>query len=693
MVSKITKLSAATLLALGVAGTAIADDSRYIITIDNNGKGVVKALAAQMGGNVHVDGNGFIAATFNGKSLEDVKGIMNNPHVVAVEADVRRVALSLYNDDAGDPTQAQLTPYAIYQSQANQLTLQAGQKVCIIDSGLDQSNTDFNWSAISGTNDSGTGNWYEHGGPHGTHVAGTVAAEDNGFGVVGMAPGVPLHIIKVFNEAGWGYSSDLAQAANLCDAAGANIITMSLGGGGANSTEENAFNSFTNNGGLVLAAAGNDGNTTRSFPAGYKSVMMIGANDADNNIASFSQFPSNTVTSGRGKNQTTETHDGYGVEVAVGGVNTFSTYPAGLATISTLTAGGTGYASSAMENLGTASGSTYFMGTAEAGDSGASGKICVIDRGTISFHDKVANCESSGGLGAIIINNEAGMLAATLGETNSTSIPAVGAALEDRASIVGASTASLSIGAGDYGYMSGTSMATPGAAGIAALIWSNNPNCTGTEVREAMKSTAQDQGSSGRDDYFGYGIVKAKTANDFLAASSCGGGTPPTGNTDPVASLSHSCTALACTFDGSASSDSDGSIASYSWNFGDGNSASTATATNTYAANGSYTATLTVTDNEGATHSASQTVTVSDGTEPPVADITISGNRQKGNREAVVNWTGATTANVDMYVNGSLNNTTPNSGSITYSVNKNSSYTFQVCEEGSTTSCSGTITL
>lgn len=694
MVSKMTKLSAATLLALGIVGSAIADDSRYIITIDNNGKGIVKALAAQMGGNVHIDGNGFIAATFEGKNLSDVKGIMNNPHILAIEEDVRRMPLALYNDDVGDPTQTQLTPYAIYQSQANQLTLQAGQKVCIIDSGLDQSNTDFNWSAITGDNDSGTGNWYEHGGPHGTHVAGTVAAEDNGFGVVGMAPGVPLHIIKVFNEAGWGYSSDLAQAANLCDAAGANIITMSLGGGGANSTEENAFNAFTNNGGLVLAAAGNDGNNTRSFPAGYKSIMMIGANDADNNIADFSQFPSNTVTSGRGKKATTETNDGYGVEVSVGGVNTLSTFPAGLATIPSLTIDGTGYASSAMENSGSASGSTFFMGTAEATDAGANGKICVIDRGNISFFDKINNCESSGGIGAIIVNNVAGMLYATLGDTNTTTIPAVGAAFEDRAGIVSATTAVVSVEAGDYAYLSGTSMATPGAAGIAALIWSNNPNCTGADVRAAMKATAEDQGTAGRDDYFGYGIVKAKAANDFLSASSCGGGTPPpVGNVAPVASFTQSCNVLTCSFDGSASSDSDGSIASYSWSFGDGNSASTTTTSNTYSTNGSYTATLTVTDNEGATHSASQTVTVSDGTELPPADITISGYRQKGNREAVINWTGATTANVDMYINGILNNTTTNSGSIIYSVNKNSSYTFQVCEEASTASCSSTITL
>jgi len=690
MVSRITKLSAATLLALGAAGSAIAEDSRYVIQIDNNGKGIVKALAAQAGGEIHIDGNGFIAATFQGKSLADVKGIMNNPHVTAVEDDLRRYPSGIYNDDAGDPTAMQLTPYAIYQSQADQVTLQSGQKVCIIDSGLDQSSTDFNWGAITGDNDPGTGNWFEHGGPHGTHVAGTVGAADNGYGVVGMAPGVPMHIIKVFNEAGWGYSSDLAHAADLCTQAGSNIITMSLGGGGANSAEENAFNTFSNNGGLVLAAAGNDGNSVRSYPAGYKSVMMIGANDNDNNIATFSQFPSDTVTSGRGKNATTETHDGYGVEVTVGGVATLSTYPAGLATLSTLVADGAGFASSSMENTGSASAATYFMGTAEATDAGANGKVCVIDRGVISFHDKVLNCENSGGVGAVVINNEPGMLYGTLGTPNSTTIPAVGAAQEDRAGIVAAASIDLSVSASDYGYMDGTSMATPGAAGIAALIWSNNPNCTGEEVRTAMKATADDQGAAGRDDYFGYGIAKAQAANAYLAASSCGGAPA---NFPPVASFSYNCTLLACSFDGSASSDSDGTIASYSWNFGDGNSASVASPSHTYAANGSYTATLTVTDNEGASHSSSQTVAVSDGTEPPPADITLSGFRSSGDRNATLNWSGATGANVDIYVNGNFNNTTANDGSITFNVNKRTSYTFEVCEEGSTTSCSNSITL
>ncbi|MDP4488189.1 S8 family serine peptidase [Pseudoalteromonas piscicida] len=533
---KLNKLTGALLIAGACAmSQAQASDDRYIIQVDNSKKGVVKALAKKLGAELHVDGDGFFAATFTGKDLSQVKGLLNNPHIKLVEADQKRYPLGIYNDDAGNPMQQQVTPYAVYQSQADQLTFDAnaGMKVCVIDSGLDQSNPDFIWGNITGDNDSGTGNWYENGGPHGTHVAGTIGAADNNIGVIGMAPGVPMHIIKVFNAEGWGYSSDLAHAANLCSQAGANIINMSLGGGGSNNTESNAFENFRNAGGLVVAAAGNDGNNVRSYPAGYPSVMMIGANDADNQIADFSQYPS--CTSGRGKRATNDEH--ICVEVTAGGVDTLSTYPADMATSSSMTADGSAFASSAMENSGNASGSLYFMGTAEATDGAANGKVCLIDRGNISFHDKVANCEASGGIGAIIVNNEAGMLYGTLGDTNSTSIPAVGAAFEDRTALMAATNANISIGTSDYGLMSGTSMATPAVAGLAALVWSNHPECTGEEIRSALKATAADAGAAGKDVYFGYGIVKAADASAYLTANGCAGGGTGSGDGDNTTSV------------------------------------------------------------------------------------------------------------------------------------------------------------
>ena len=534
MISRLCKVSAATLLALGLTAHASAEESRYIVKYkaqtSNAQQGQKADVPAMLRsainaakGKVVLPLDAMGAAAFTG-DIAAVAALRANPNVEYVEIDQIRSFKSLYNDDAGDPATTQLTPYAIYQSQANQLSLDMAnaKRVCVIDSGIAGEvgetggrNEDFDWTNITGSSDSGTGDWFRDGGPHGTHVAGTVAAADNGFGVIGMAPGNPLHIVKVFNAAGWGYSSDLAKAADECASNGASIISMSLGGGRANRTEESAFDTFTANGGLVVAAAGNDGNTTRSYPAGYESVMMIGANDADNNIAAFSQFPS---CRNKGK-----TKDGYCVEATAGGVNTLSTYPAGGATLATMTVDGAGFASSAMENSGSASGDTYDFGLGDAVDAGASGKICVISRGDITFYEKVQNCELSGGTGAIIYNNEPGMLYGTLGDTNDTTIPAVGATQEDGPALLASTSAAISIESGDYGYMSGTSMATPGVSGVAALVWSNHPGCSGTDIRNALKATAEDVGAAGKDVYFGYGIVKAKAASDYLTANGCAG--------------------------------------------------------------------------------------------------------------------------------------------------------------------------
>ena len=82
------------------------------------------------------------------------------------------------------------------------------------------------------------------------------------------------------------------------------------------------------------------------------------------------------------------------------------------------------------------------------------------------------------------------------------------------------------VGNQNYAYYNGTSMATPHVTGVAAIVWSNNPSCSATEVRNALKSTAVDLDVAGRDDKTGFGLVQAKAASDALAAS-CGGTTPP----------------------------------------------------------------------------------------------------------------------------------------------------------------------
>jgi PKD repeat protein len=112
-------------------------------------------------------------------------------------------------------------------------------------------------------------------------------------------------------------------------------------------------------------------------------------------------------------------------------------------------------------------------------------------------------------------------------------------------------------------------------------------------------------------DYFHPSISgQAKLASVSWAASYWPNGAPPP-NQPPVASFSYACTNLACTFDGSGSTDADGTVGSYAWTFGDGSSATGAQAGHTFGAAGTYGVTLLVTDNGGATGSTTQQVTVS----------------------------------------------------------------------------------
>lgn len=127
---------------------------------------------------------------------------------------------------------------------------------------------------------------------HGTHVTGTITAiGGNGKGVVGVSPGnVEIFMVKVFGDRGnWIYSSTLVNAVQKAQTAGATVINMSLGGGIPSSSEEAGMAQLESEGVLLVAAAGNDGNTAYSYPASYNSVISVGAVDSGDSIANFSQ--------------------------------------------------------------------------------------------------------------------------------------------------------------------------------------------------------------------------------------------------------------------------------------------------------------------------------------------------------------------------------------------------------------------
>jgi subtilisin family serine protease len=285
---------------------------------------------------------------------------------------------------------------------------------------------------------------------------------------------------------------------------------MSLGGSLSSRTEDTAFQSAYKNGVLSIAAAGNGGNTRKSYPASYASVISVAAVDSNKALASFSQ-----------RNDA--------VELAAPGVGVLSTTPF---KASALTVAGSTYLGSNID------------GSARSGVSGKelvdgglcdttntatwSGKIVLCQRGTNSFAQKVANVQVSGGLGAAIYNNVAGGFAGTLNGTST--IPAISISQADGEAAlakVGQSATLENSGGTGSGYEAwdGTSMATPHVSGVAALVWSQHPTKSNAEIRTALQASAEDLGAAGRDTSFGYGLVQPSAALDYLAGSGGGGDT------------------------------------------------------------------------------------------------------------------------------------------------------------------------
>ncbi|QQP97231.1 S8 family serine peptidase [Lysobacter enzymogenes] len=454
------------------------------------------------------------AAVMTLASPEAVKALRANPEVESVEIDQPRYL------------QAQSVPYGIDQVQARDVwdanrdgvldtgaANGSGIKVCIIDSGLNKNHEDFAGMTITGYP---TG-WDTDTCGHGTHVAGTIAAVNNDKGVVGVSPGkVSLHIVKIFGSNGyngsghgqcsWTYSSTLADAAQRCQAAGAKIINMSLGGPNASTAERTAFQNVANAGVLSIAAAGNDGNNTQSYPAGYTSVVSVAAVDSANVKASFSQFTPK-------------------VELSAPGVDVLSTFPL---KNDPLVVGSSSFAATPVGGSKQASASAGWVngGLCQTSATSWRNKIVVCQRGTNTFYEKVSKAQSGRAAGVVIYNNVDGAFAPALYTGTApnltaatSSLPAVAISKADGEYLVAnlaGQTASVdatpSVTNNAYETMSGTSMATPHVSGSAAVVWSAKPAATAQQVRDALDATAKDIDAAGRDDNTGWGLVQIPAA-------------------------------------------------------------------------------------------------------------------------------------------------------------------------------------
>ena len=154
-------------------------------------------------------------------------------------------------------------------------------------------NGNISWDRGKWKQDSNGYNYFDGDSGHGTHVAGTIAAESKFTGVVGVAPKSSLMILKALDKHGRGEYKWITNAVNYAVNQKVDIISMSLGGYVDDKNLHKAILKAVRSNILVVCAVGNEGDGSYStdeysYPASYEEVISVGAVDKKYNPAYFS---------------------------------------------------------------------------------------------------------------------------------------------------------------------------------------------------------------------------------------------------------------------------------------------------------------------------------------------------------------------------------------------------------------------
>lgn len=336
---------------------------------------------------------------------------------------------------------------------------------------------------------------------HNCTSQGTIIAQtNNDLGVAGIietSSNYCLLIARVFPDYGDVTDESVVDAAlEWCADSGAKVINLSLGGPRSNENSRALYKSIVDEGTLIVASSGNRHGGTYMYPASYETVISVGAVDRDLTRPVFSVYNDQ-------------------VDVCAPGVDILSTVP-----ITTVydDQGGEYEVDllhfSSMPDEDTMQAPLVVCAPDDCGD--ATGRVCLMERGQSTFVDKAFECQSSGGVALIIYNNDDSLFRGTLGESNPVTIPVMSIPRDQGLALTSRSSVAISFQNGGYKSLSGTSMASPHVVGVAAKIWAARPDCTNLQVREAMENTARDLGSSGKDIFYGHGLVQAADAYQYL---------------------------------------------------------------------------------------------------------------------------------------------------------------------------------
>jgi len=222
----------------------------------------------------------------------------------------------------------------------------SGVKVAILDTGLDQTHLtlgEFSGRGAGGYNALAGGGSYADGHGHGTHMTGIIASAMNGIGITGAAPEARLVAVKVLDNSGAGYLSDVIEGLEWVQNSGIRLANISLGFPVDSKPLREAIKSLHGTGVIMVASAGNrctadpgqeDGGgadcrggpaaacdaprTSVLYPAAYDEVIAVAASGTDDRITDYSLPGSVDVaapggTSGSGRLLSTDTVGGYGL--------------------------------------------------------------------------------------------------------------------------------------------------------------------------------------------------------------------------------------------------------------------------------------------------------------------------------------------------------------------------------------------
>ena len=238
---------------------------------------------------------------------EMVSRFNRNPNIIFAEPDYIAHATLTPNDPYFDQQ------WGLPKIQAPQAwDITTGDKsvrIAILDTGIDDDHEDLASKIVAKKNFTSSPTHDDRFG-HGTHCAGIAAAiTNNDIGVAGNGFDCSLMNGKVLSDTGSGRYSWIARGIVWATFRGAKVISMSLGGPSSSSTLEKAVNFSWRRGLVIAAAAGNDGSSTPSYPAGYENCIAVAATDQNDDKAGFSNYGADWV------------------DVGAPGVDIFSTLP------------------------------------------------------------------------------------------------------------------------------------------------------------------------------------------------------------------------------------------------------------------------------------------------------------------------------------------------------------------------------